>query len=186
MTQIRTIVPYGTSGDRPGLVSHVYFVLHSLWFRLMNDPTSASQKTPLVTEGVLPDEGQIPIIAEELHIGTQVVETGRVQITKTIQHEEQTVRIPLISDEFDIERVTLNQYVDQPPATRQEGETTIYPVLKEVLVVEKRLLLVEEIRVTRRQSETTQTQTVVLRKENVQIERIDLSPERSAPEEPSL
>jgi hypothetical protein len=55
----------------------------------------------------------------------------------------------LFSDEVDIDRVSVNRLVDSPPETRQDGDITIVPVLEEVLVVQKRLLLKEEIRIRR-------------------------------------
>lgn len=145
-----------------------------------------SSQMPLERDNVAEKTVVIPLLEEQLHVDKQLVETGRVRLTKTIQEEPQTVQIPLTSETVEIERVSLNQYVDEPPPMRQEGETTIYPVLKEVLVVEKRLMLVEEIRVTRRQRETQQTLSVLLRREDVHIERIDATSERPAPPEPSL
>jgi stress response protein YsnF len=48
----------------------------------------------------------------------------------------------------------------------------IIPVLREVIVVEKRLLLVEELRVTKHQVLKQETQQVTLRKEEVNVERV--------------
>lgn len=90
----------------------------------------------------------IPRIEEQLQVGKQTLETGRVSLTKTVHETEETVAIPLLREEYTVERMTFHEYVDEVPATRQEGETTIYSVVNEVLVVQKRLLLVEEIRVT--------------------------------------
>jgi len=58
-----------------------------------------------------------------------------------------------------------------PPAMRYEGDTTIIPVLREVMVVQKRYEIMEEIRITKRKTESTDTQQVILRKEEVNIER---------------
>lgn len=116
----------------------------------------------------------IPLISEQLQVGKQVVETGRVTLTKTVHQHEQAVQIPLLQEEVVVERVIVDQLVDAAPAVRQEGDTTIYPVLKEEIVVLKRLRLVEEIRITRRQSEITDTQTVSLREEAITIERTAL------------
>ena len=75
-------------------------------------------------------------------------------------------------EQYDVERVPVNQVVDTPPpAMRYEGDTTIIPVLREVLVVQKRYEITEEIRITRRRTENTETQNISLRKENVHIER---------------
>jgi hypothetical protein len=48
----------------------------------------------------------------------------------------------------------------------------IVPVLEEVLIVEKRLMLKEELRITKRQSETHQSQRVILRREEAVVEHL--------------
>jgi uncharacterized protein (TIGR02271 family) len=71
-----------------------------------------------------------------------------------------------------VERIPINQYVDSAPqATRQEGDVTIISVVKEVLVVEKRLMLVEEIRLTRQKTQENKEFTATLRKEEISVER---------------
>jgi len=65
---------------------------------------------------------------------------------------------------------------------RYEGDTIIIPVLEEVLVVEKRLMLKEEIHITQHHEEFHQPQHVVLRNEDIAVERLappgQLAPER--------
>jgi stress response protein YsnF len=58
-----------------------------------------------------------------------------------------------------------------PAAIRQEGDTTIYPVMEEVVVVEKRLRLVEEVRVTQRRATRHVREQVALRREEIVVER---------------
>ncbi len=62
------------------------------------------------------------------------------------------VEEPSIQEEVQIERVPGNQLVDEPVAVRCEGDTMIIPVIEEVIVVETRLQLKEEVRVTKRQN----------------------------------
>jgi stress response protein YsnF len=59
------------------------------------------------------------------------------------------------------------------PQTRYEGETLVVPVLEEVLVVQKQLLLKEEIRITRHRKPVRMPQNVLLRSEQVTVERFD-------------
>ena len=114
----------------------------------------------------------IPIIEEEIQVDKKTVEKGKVRLVKEVHEEEETVELPEAHEEVDIERVPINKYVDSaPPPVRQEGDTTIYSVLKEVAVVEKRLVLVEEVRVTKRQTKSTSTKKVSLRKEEVKVNR---------------
>jgi uncharacterized protein (TIGR02271 family) len=62
--------------------------------------------------------------------------------------------------------------VEAPVAARQEGDTLIIPVYEEILVVEKRLVLKEEIRITKRHIDATEQARVLLREEHVDIEEL--------------
>jgi uncharacterized protein (TIGR02271 family) len=114
----------------------------------------------------------VPVVAEELAVGKREVESGRVRITRLVREEQKTVDQPLFADEVVVERVPVNRIVDAPPEVRHEGETMIVPVVEEVLVVEKKLMLREEVRVMKRRNETHRPQTVTIRKQDVQVERI--------------
>lgn len=114
----------------------------------------------------------IPVIEEQLHIHKVWQETGRVQVSKTVTEEAVDYSVPLNQEEVIMERKAINQYVDTAPAaSRYEGDTLIIPVLKEVLVVEKKLMLVEELHIRKRNTEQTLSGTEVLRKESVEIKR---------------
>lgn len=115
----------------------------------------------------------VPVIREELEVGRRTVETGRVRIHKLVREHEETVDEPLLRDEVRVERVAVNRFVDAPPTPRVEGEVTVLPLVEEVLVVQRRLLLREELHITKRQIETRNPQTVTLKSEEVRVERID-------------
>lgn len=115
----------------------------------------------------------ISVVEEQLHVGKKVVETGTVRISKTIHTEESLVEAPLVHDEVSVERVPMNTYIETAPEVRYEGDLMIIPVVQEVVVIEKRLMLVEEIRVLKRQLETTVSQTVSLRKEEIEVTRTE-------------
>jgi len=118
-------------------------------------------------------EAVVPIIVEDIDVETRTVETGRVRVTKVVHEREEVVDEPLYREELDVERVAVNRVVEGPVPVRQEGDVTIVPVLEEVLVVEKRLMLKEELRITRRRVEEHKPQRVALRAEEVTAERID-------------
>lgn len=115
----------------------------------------------------------VPVVAEELSVEKRKVETGRVRITKTVHEHQEVVDELLLQEEVDVRRVAINQVVDAPPPVRYEGDTMIIPLLEEVLVVEKRLMLKEELHVSKRQTSTHQPQQVTLRREEATIERFD-------------
>lgn len=117
----------------------------------------------------------LPVIEERAVINRELVESGRVRLTKQVHETDELVRVPLQHDEVRVERVAVNQYlpVGAPtPATRYEGEVMIIPVLREVAVVEKRLLLVEELRVTRQHITTEHVEPLHLRREEISVERL--------------
>ncbi|QCR22044.1 YsnF/AvaK domain-containing protein [Pontibacter sp. SGAir0037] len=113
----------------------------------------------------------IPVIEEQLNVDKKVVETGRVFINKNVLHEEVTVDIPTVNEEVEVERIAVNEFVDSAPAVRYEGDKMIIPVLREVSVVVKKLMVVEELHVTKRKIETPASQQVSLRKEELVVTR---------------
>ncbi len=120
---------------------------------------------------------RIPVVQEELHVGKRVVDSGQgVRLHKSVTEEVMHVEEPLMRQELDIEHVPINAWVDGPvPVQRHEGDTLIVPVLEEVLVVEKRLRLKEEIRITARATVDRFSERVTLRSEQVMVERFDQS-----------
>jgi uncharacterized protein (TIGR02271 family) len=120
----------------------------------------------------------VPVIEEVLEVTRQREEIGRVRIHKHVHERTEVVDEPLLRDEVAVTRVPINRMIEHPIDVRQEGETLIVPVLEEVLVVEKRLMLVEELHITRHVAETHQPQEITLRREEVTVER--LNPDDSA------
>ena len=107
-----------------------------------------------------------------MEVGKRTVETGTVRIKKVVREREEVVDVPLLREEVHVERVPINRIIKGPVEARQEGETWVLPLVEEVLVVEKRLMLKEEVRVTRRQIEERRPQRVTLRTEDAEVERV--------------
>jgi uncharacterized protein (TIGR02271 family) len=129
---------------------------------------------PVAFSALLENGGElrVPIVEERLNVSKRVRETGRVRITKHVETRQEVVDEPLLREEVEVERVLVDRYVDAPVPVRSEGDTTIVPVLEEVLVIEKKLLLKEELHITRRRTEHRQPQDVTLRSERVEVERL--------------
>jgi uncharacterized protein (TIGR02271 family) len=113
----------------------------------------------------------IPVAEEVVAIEKRIRETGKVRIHKTIREEEEEVTLPLIRETVEIERVPVDRVVESPLPPRQEGDTLIVPVVEEVLVVEKKLVLKEEVHIRTVRAETEKTEHITLRKEEVTIDR---------------
>lgn len=94
-------------------------------------------------------ETVIPVVQEELDVSKRQKVTGRVRLTKTVNTRQETVDEVGFQEEVQVERLPVGKVLEAPAQVRQEGDTTVIPIMEEVLVVEKRLLLKEEIRVTK-------------------------------------
>ena len=114
----------------------------------------------------------VPVLVEELEVQKRPVETGKVRITKVVHERETTVDEPLWHDRVAITRVPIQRVVEGPVPVREEHGTTIISVVEEVLVVEKRWMLREEIHIRQQRIETHQPQRITLRSEDVQVERV--------------
>ena len=114
-------------------------------------------------------ERVIPVLEEYVKVGTHRIEKESIIVDKKVIQEEKQFEIPLKTEQYSIERVPQNQYLDSMPETREEGDTIIIPVIREVLV--KRILLVEEIRLTKKVEEKQHLENIALKKEEVTIER---------------
>ena len=118
------------------------------------------------------EEVVIPVIREELRVARREIERGGVRVHKRVEEREEVVEEPAYREEVTVERVPLGQPIDEEIGSRQEGDTLIIPVLEEMLVVEKRLVLKEEVRITKRRIEETEQARIVLREEHVDIEEL--------------
>ncbi len=126
----------------------------------------------------------LPVMEEELQFGKRRVEAGKVRLTKTVRERDEVVDEPLIREEVEVERVPVNKIVDGPVDVRHEGDVMIVPVLEEVLVVEKRLVLKEEVRITRRRVEAHEPRHVTLRSEEVSVDRFGAENQQEGRGEP--
>lgn len=124
-----------------------------------------------IAQGDLNDRIVVPIVEETFTIGKRVEETGVVRVHKHTTERTENVHVETLKETVSVERVPIDRLVDGPVEIRQEGDTTVVPVLEEVVVVEKRLMLREEVRITRTRTTVPQERTVVLRKEEAVIER---------------
>ena len=123
--------------------------------------------------GRLAEEKVVPVVEETAVVYKERVVTDRVRLTKQVHENHEVLDIPVQTETLEVERVPVDRFVEAAaPANRQEGDTTVYPVVEEVLVVEKRLRLVEEVRVTQRRATRHVREEVVLRREEITVEHM--------------
>lgn len=121
-------------------------------------------------------EAVLPLVEEALRVGKRRVETGRVRVSVHTDIEEQVVRETLRSDRAEIERVPIGRELadgEPAPVLRQEPDgTVVLPVVEEILVVERRLVLREEIRMRLVAVAEPVEQPVTIRRQRASVERL--------------
>jgi stress response protein YsnF len=113
----------------------------------------------------------IPIIEERLKTSKVTVETGRVRVRTVVDERQEIVRDQLMRDRVEVQRIPRNIEISEAPVVREEGDVTIIPVVEEVLVVQKKLMLVEEIHLHRSRSHEEFEQPVTVRVQRAVVER---------------
>jgi stress response protein YsnF len=129
------------------------------------------EPAPPISPG-LPNDEVFHVSEEELRVEKVRRETGRVRVSVTTDTVEDYVSETLQSKEAQIERVAIGQEVSAPPQIREEDGVIIIPVVEEVLVVEKRLLLKEEIRLHFSSTDEPFRKKVERRVQSAVVERV--------------
>lgn len=126
----------------------------------------------------------IPLHDESVTVDKQRVEQSRVRVTTRVSEREEVVREALEQEEATVTRVPIDREIDAYPGIRQEGDVTVIPLVEEVLVVERRLVLREELHIRKTRRSVQVEQPVMLRSEEAEVERI-AAPHRSGPSGPA-
>lgn len=124
------------------------------------------------------DESVISLLEEVAKVDIRKRVTGRTRVTTRTEIIDDEVSADLESHGVEVTHVPVGRDLDpdEPvPTSREEGDTTIIPIFEEILVVEKRLRLVEEVHIRR----TTRTEDVripvTLRRQVAEVDQVDLT-----------
>ena len=109
--------------------------------------------------------------AEEAVISRRRVEGDTVRVSTVVREHEECIEEELKHHRVEVHRVAIGRVVEAAPAIREDGDVTIIPVMVEEVVVQRRLVLKEEIHVRRRIAPELHKQTIVLRREEISITR---------------
>lgn len=111
----------------------------------------------------------LPVVQEQLHVGTRTDEVGALRVRVLTEAHSETLQQPLVSEHVQVERVPVGVTVAQPRAPWTDGEVLVVPVYEEV--IERRLVLKEEIRLHRVRSSALHTEQVSLQRQRAVVER---------------
>jgi stress response protein YsnF len=116
-------------------------------------------------------ETVIPVVEEALLLHKKEVRTGTLRVKTVTDNLQEFVKADLSFSNVAVTRVPVGREVEAMPDVRVEGNVTIVPVVEERLVVEKRLFLKEELRLTHTQGVETVEIPVAVRKQRVEVTR---------------
>jgi stress response protein YsnF len=122
----------------------------------------------------------VPLVEETATVGKRKVTTERVRVQTVTETVEEFARADVQREIVEVIRVPVDRIIEDAPEIRTEGDLVIVPVVEEVLVVEKRLVLKEELHIRRKVATEGVEVPVTLRKQRAVIERLppDTSPSK--------
>lgn len=112
------------------------------------------------------------LFAEDVAVTRETEETGRVRVGKVTRTRDHLIDEMLARHSVEVQTVPVGRNVDAIPAVKDDGETMIIPVVEEIVVVERRLFLKEEIHVRRVLTNERHQETVQLRYQEAVVTRI--------------
>ena len=113
------------------------------------------------------DELRVQRSEEKLRAGVREREAGQVSVRKRVRTERERISVPKRREEVSVERVAVNREADVSEIG--EGEVSI-PVVEEEVVVEKRPMVKEEIRVKKDVVQEEEVVEADVRKEEIDID----------------
>jgi uncharacterized protein (TIGR02271 family) len=143
---------------------------------------SIAKEFTVTSPETIADDGtlKVPVFEEQLHVGTRTVDTGQgIRIEKSVTEQPVDIDQLLRYEEISVKHVPVDKIValEDAPTARYEGDIFIVPVMEEVLVVEKRMRIKEEIHISKTYREERHRETVGLKSETVSVKRFDETPD---------
>ena len=120
----------------------------------------------------------IPLAAEELVAEKQPIVLGKIRVHKGVETVQQNMTVPVYHEEAIVEHIPVDQYDANAPTGPND---LIIPVTEEQIVVEKRTVIKEYIRI--RKNIVTQAQHI---SDTVRREFVELTEQRQGPAELTL
>jgi stress response protein YsnF len=138
------------------------------WFEFFGSHTQTDMPRDADSKS---DDIIVPLQAESVSIDPRTVEGDTIRLTVRTKTRDHVVDEELKRTNVEIKRVPIGRIVDAAPPVRTEGDTIIVPVMEEIVVVERRLLLKEEIVLHRVHTFERHRENVPLREQEAVIVR---------------
>ncbi len=139
-------------------------------------PQHPDEKFPTAEDLISSGSGEmtVPLHTEDVVVTRRKLERAVVRVATVTRNREQLVDEELIHERVEVERVPIGRAIDAVPAVRVEGDVTIMPVVEEIVVVEHRLILKEEVRIRRVRTTEQYLETITVREQEAIVTRIPI------------
>lgn len=108
---------------------------------------------------------------EEVTVTKRRVEGDTVRVSTVTREIEKSVDEALMHERVEVEHVAIGRQIDAVPPVREEDDVTVIPIVEEILVIEKRLVLKEEVRIRRVRVPEIHHEVITLREQDIVVER---------------
>ena len=113
------------------------------------------------------DELRVQRSEEELRAGTREREAGQLKVRKRVRTDREQIEVPTRHEEVSVERVPASGGATEAEIGEDE---VVVPVTEEEVVVDKRAVAKEEVRIRKDVVEDTETVEEDVRREEVEVE----------------
>jgi uncharacterized protein (TIGR02271 family) len=134
-----------------------YYAEQSTQTTGMANPTEVSDE----------DEVRVQRTEEELRVGTREREAGSIRVRKRVRTDHERIEVPTRHEEISVERVPVEGEASEAEIGEDE---VVIPVTEEEVVVHKRPVLKEEVRIRKDVVEETEVVEEDVRREEVEVE----------------
>jgi uncharacterized protein (TIGR02271 family) len=124
-----------------------------------------AERTDRITEH--DDELRVQRTEEELAAGTREREAGEVRVRKNVRTDRESIEVPTRHEEVSVERVPLSGEASEAEIGEDE---VVVPVTEEEVVVSKRPVVKEEVRIRKDVVEDTEVVEEDVRREEIDID----------------
>jgi uncharacterized protein (TIGR02271 family) len=124
-----------------------------------------AERTDRITEH--DDELRVQRTEEELAAGTREREAGEVRVRKNVRTDRESIEVPTRHEEVSVERVPLSGEASEAEIGEDE---VVVPVTEEEVVVSKRPVVKEEVRIRKDVVEDTEVVEEEVRREEIDID----------------
>ncbi len=109
--------------------------------------------------------------AEKLDVSRQINVGDKISVATVTREREHLVDEVLQNETVEVTHVAIGREIIEAPEITQDGDLTIIPVVEEVVVVTRKLILKEEIHLKRVRTSARHQETVVLRAQEAVVTR---------------